>query len=153
VTIGLDSPIRESRLAVRRSSELRAWHATLVKRHERSIATTLEACNVSFGLKQDQSQLSLRYVFYLRANIGENSRLALWRDHHLLVHPELAERAQMLVRLGDTFDAPEVGSRIVAGFEDPTRAALTLIRAADRVLEFDLRLDDLVLSYDHRSRS
>jgi hypothetical protein len=89
----------------------------------------------------------------LRANIGEDSRLAIWRDHRLVVHPELAERAEMLVRLGDTFEAPEAGSQIPAGFDDPIQAALTLIRAADRVLEFDLRLDELVLRYGHRSRS
>jgi hypothetical protein len=94
----------------------------------------------------------LRYVFYLKANIGGDSRLAIWRDHRLVVHPELAERGEILVRLGETFEAPEVGSRIPAGFDEPVQAALTLIRAADRVLEFDLRLDELVLSYDQRSR-
>jgi hypothetical protein len=79
-----------------------------------------------------------------------DSRLAIWRDHRLIVHPELAERAEMLVRLEETVDAPE-GSRIPAGFDEPVQAALTLIRAADRVLEFDLRFDELALSYDYRS--
>jgi hypothetical protein len=69
------------------------------------------------------------------------------------VHPELAERAELIVRLGDTFDTSEVGTPMSAGFDDPVQAALTLIRAADRVLEFDLRLGEFVLSYDQRSRS
>jgi hypothetical protein len=57
----------------------------------------------------------------------------------------------MLMRLGEIFDAPEVGSGIPAGFDDPVQAALTLTLAADRILEFDLLLNGLVGSYDHRS--
>jgi hypothetical protein len=117
------------------------------------MTSALEVISTSFELRVESSPPPLNYVFLLRADIGENSRLAIWRDQRLIVHPEFAERAEMLVRLGETFDAPVVGSQIPAGFDNPVQAALTLIRAADRILQFDLRLDELALSYDRQSRS
>jgi hypothetical protein len=110
-------------------------------------------CNVSFGLRDDATPPFLSYVFYLRANIDDESRLAIWRDQRLLVHPQLAQRAEVLVRLGETFEVPELGSSVLAGFDDPLQAAITLMRAADRILDFDFRLDKVNLTYRNRSES
>jgi hypothetical protein len=147
------TPLRESQHAVRRSSDLRRWHLSLRTRCERSIASALETCDISFGLRDDPAPPSLTYVFYLRANIGDESRLAIWRGERLLIHPELAQRAEVLVRLGETFEVPELGSSVLAGFDEPLQAAITLMRAADRILEFDFRLEKVNLTYRTRSGS
>jgi hypothetical protein len=153
VTVEFASPVRQSRQAVRRSSDLQAWHASLQRRCQVSILSALEKCETSLSLRDDRSPPPLRYVFYLRANVGDDSRLAIWRDRRLLAHPELRARGEVLIDLGETFDSLEAGSPIAAGFDRPLQAALTLIRAADRVLEFDMRLDDINMNYHWRNES
>jgi hypothetical protein len=140
------SLVRQSRQTLRRSRRLSAWHASLSNRCQCSIATALERCETSFSLREAPGALQLHYVFYLRANIDDDPRLAIWRDQRLLVHPEWARRAEVLVGLGETFVAQD-GRSIAAGLDNPLQAALTLVRAADRVLEFDIRLDEINMAY------
>jgi hypothetical protein len=152
MTIDLAAPIKDSRETIQRSRDLRAWHSSLVGRCHRTVAGALEMCEVSFSLREgeDDAPLPLRYIFYIRGQVGDCARLAIWRDRQLLVHPELARRAELLVGSGEIFEAPELGAPILAGLDEPLQAALTLMRAADRILEFDIRLNELYLTYQHR---
>ncbi len=139
--------IGQSRAAVKRAQQLSAWHSTILERCRTNVVTALEAVETSWSLWDDASAPPVHCRFYLRASVDGEPRLAIWRTNRLLVHPELEKRGRILITLGETFEAPELGSIVPAGFNDPLQAALTLIRAADRVFEFDLRLEELTIRY------
>lgn len=50
------------------------------------------------------------------------------------------------MRLGETFEVPEMGF-VPAGLGSPLQAALTLMRAADEILQLQLRIDGLKVTY------
>jgi hypothetical protein len=141
------STISQSREAVRWARELRARHPVLADRCRAAVIAALETCETSWGLRGDPSPPRIQCVFYLRASVDDELRLAIWRTNRLLCHPELRARAELVVRLGETFQVPELERSVKAGLEEPLPAALTLMRAADEILEFELRLNGLRVTY------
>lgn len=57
----------------------------------------------------------------------------------------LLDRAGLLASMGETFGEPCGG--LPAGLADPFQAALTLVRASDRVTRFSLELDGVSFVY------
>lgn len=75
-------------------------------------------------------------------------RVAARREAGVLqVDPRLLERAKLLVALGEAFSMPGCERTVDAGLDDPLQAALTLVRAADRVIDFRLTLGGFRLSF------
>jgi hypothetical protein len=83
----------------------------------------------------------------LSASLDGQQVFATWSDNRLIAHRELEDRARLLVGMGEAFRNPDAGPPVPAGLDQPVQAALTLIRAADQVLAFSLRVDELVMDY------
>lgn len=79
-------------------------------------------------------------VFKLQAVLGDDVVTAVWQQGRLWADRHLLERAQLLTALDESFELP--GNRpLPAGLGEPLQAALTLMRAADRVLQLEVSLD------------
>jgi hypothetical protein len=144
-------PVHQSRVTVRRTRELCALHERLLHRCATSIAVALDNCEVSCELGRGAVPVPFQCAFYLRARVADHKVLALWRRNQLIVHPRLAERARLVVDLGETFQVGENELSVSAGLGDPLRAALTLMRAADEILEFKYCRDGLDVNYGTRN--
>jgi hypothetical protein len=143
--------VRQSRELARRTRELRARNEELFTRCANSIATALDNCEVSFELGHGSLPSTFQCTFLLRARVGDDRVLAVWRTNKLVIHPRLAERASLVIGLGERFKFNARRLSVAAGFESPLQAALTLMRAADEVLEFSFRADGLDFSYRSRA--
>ena len=84
-------------------------------------------------------------VAYLSGTLVRASR----RDGVMLADPALLERAKLLIAIGDSFAYPGSSVEVAAGLEDAIQAALTLVRAADRIIHFRLQLGGLTIGYSH----
>jgi len=94
----------------------------------------------------DDPTRRLQCLFSLRSRIGATPTMAIWRDKRLIADPRLLERAQLLVALEERFTVSD-GVSVAAGLDEPLPAALTLIRAADEVLDFHFRLEDFEIAF------
>jgi hypothetical protein len=139
--------VRQSQEVVERAKELSARHATLVECFRASKVAGRQNLAAAWTLwEQISAGPAVRY-FWLNASVDGECRSAVWSDNRLIVHPELAARADLLVQLGETFRAPDSDGSIPAGLDEPIQAALTLMRAADQILNFSLRVDGLAVVY------
>jgi hypothetical protein len=86
-------------------------------------------------------------MFWLRAVVEGKQHLAAWLHSKLIVHRDVAARAELLIQMGKVSPAPEPIGPVPAGLDEPIQAALTLMHASDRILEFSLRVDDLAVAY------
>jgi hypothetical protein len=136
-----------SRTAVARAKELNAHYAVLADCYRASKAAGRKNLAVAWSLWEQASTRRAAYLFWMSASVDGERHFAAWSENRLVVHPELEARAEVVVRLGETFEAPEWGCSVPAGFDEPIQAALTLMRAADEIHEFSLRVDDLVVAY------
>ena len=135
------SQVQRAEEAVRRARQLREWHLSVLERCRASVVAALEAGEVNWTLRRDTSQSPTGWRLFLRALVDGQPRLAIWPATRLLVHPELAKRAEVMIQLDRIFQSPEEAECSArADREDPVQAALTLMRAADEILDLDLRL-------------
>jgi hypothetical protein len=146
-SVGASAVLTENRETVRRARELTARHAILVDCVRASAAAGRENRAVAWTMWERVSARRAAYLFWLSAYVDGVRRFAVWSDNGLLVHPELAARAALVIQLGETFEAAESACSVPAGLDEPIQAVLTLIRAADQVVEFNLRVDELTVAY------
>ena len=73
--------------------------------------------------------------FVVRGSIGEQRVRAAWFCGGLEATTALRVRADLLVRLGETFQTQREGPIVLAGLEEPLAAMLTVIRSCDRLLD------------------
>jgi hypothetical protein len=140
-------PFGQRSTAFAESIRLRTRHRALAATCARSVTDALEVCVRSVAFSDDRYTVPLHCAFYLRALVDGLPVLAVWRVATLAVHPALAERARILVELGEVFGAEERVTAVRAGLDTPLQAALTLLRAADEVLDFHMHLDELDVEY------
>lgn len=149
-SVDVSPHVRQSREAVQQAKELRARHTMLVE--------CVRASNVAGRKNLAAAQTLWEQVlarpparhFWLNAAVDGEARFAVWSDNRLIVHPELAARADLVIQLGETFQAPDSEGSVPAGLDEPIQAALTLMRAADHVLDFNLRVDGLTVIYPEK---
>ena len=78
--------------------------------------------------------------FQLLGTIDRDTVSATWSDDCLTADPELWDRAELLVEMGETFTAEGVELEVHAGLTVPYAAALTLIRCFDRISKAEIML-------------
>jgi hypothetical protein len=139
--------LEQVRETVRRSRALVRRCQTLLDTCEAAVTRALEACETSRRNGSGSEAPPVACVFYLRGMIAGEPVLAIWRDAVLACHPLWEERAELLVRMGETFEVDGHPVQTPAGLDEPLQAALTLMRAADDVVELRLELDDFTISY------
>jgi hypothetical protein len=132
-------------LSLRHSSLTSHWQTNLqafldgLARFE----TNLQTCRLHDG----SAPAPLTCVFWLRCRVNEAQAFAVWREARLLADPRLVDRARMLIDLNETFALADRDYVVAAGLDEPLQAALTLVRAADHVLDFRFSVDDLDVSF------
>jgi hypothetical protein len=146
-SVHVASPVRQSRETVQQAKELSARYATLFECVQASKLAGQKNVLAACALQEHISGRPPARYFWLNASVDGHCRFAVWSDNRLIVHPELAARADLVTQLGETFQEPDSGCSVPAGLDEPIQAALTLIRAADRILNFNLRVDGLAVVY------
>jgi hypothetical protein len=145
--LDLAAPVRQSREAVRWAKDLSARYSTLVESFRAFKLADRRNTAAVWTLKEQVSVRPQPRYFWLNASVNGQCRFAVWSDNGLIVHPELAARADVVIQLGETFEAPDSEGSVPAGLDEPMQAALTLMRAADQILNFNLRVDGLAVVY------
>ena len=92
--------------------------------------TAMHAARQAVGAATSGS--SPRY-FVVRGEVDGEPVRALWWRGTLLATGDLASRAELIVGMGERFDAPGHDTSVEASLDEPLAAMLTFVRACDRV--------------------
>lgn len=127
---GLRSPSWNDRRAG--SAELRQRAAAACRHAEGAVARARRAVAESRRLLPESTPAHPRY-FVVRGGLDGEPVRAVWTRRGLLASRTLQRRGELLVSMGERFEAPERGAVVAADLGQPLPALLTLLRACDRV--------------------
>jgi hypothetical protein len=120
--------------------------AAIVSRSQRLLEESIETCRASLHCLM-ASRPQSRFAF-IEGEVDREAVQAVVRHNGaVLADPPLLERAQVLVALGETFNHGRIAACLS---DDPTAAALTLIRACNRVHSIEMTVP--LRSHQRRSQ-
>jgi hypothetical protein len=110
--------------------------AAILTRSRRLLEESVKTCRASLQCLMACRPQS-RYALIQGEVDREPVQAVVRLNGAVLADPPLLERAQLLVALGDTFDHGRIAASVSDG---PTAAALTLIRACNRVHAIEMQV-------------
>lgn len=124
-------------IAASRQARAEAANAIAHSRHMQELTAALASRSLARRL---ESRAHRRFASILGTIEGGSVRAVVLDDGEVVADGALLHRAGLVVEMGDTFADGTIASRLSA---DRVASTLTLMRACDRVVSFEVKLPQL----------